>query len=63
VVLVEQAKLLVAFFSPRRQDDVGRLANLSSKIASLGYQDFLGLKDVQPLLARLANVTLDALQM
>jgi len=63
VLLVEQAKLLVAFFSPRRQDDVGRLANLSSKIAALGYQDFLGLKDVQPLLARLANVTLEALQM
>jgi ubiquitin-protein ligase E3 C len=63
VVLVEQAKLLVAFFNPRRRDDVGRLANLSSRIAALGYQDFLGLKGVQPLLARLANVTLEALQM
>jgi hypothetical protein len=29
VVLVEQAKLLVAIFSPRRQEDVGRLASLS----------------------------------
>jgi ubiquitin-protein ligase E3 C len=63
VVLVEQAMLLVAFFSPRRRDDVGRLASLSSRIATLGYQDFLALKDMQPLLARLANVSLEALQM
>jgi ubiquitin-protein ligase E3 C len=63
VVLVEQAKLLVALFSPRRRDDVGRLASLSSRIAALGYRNFLGLKDVQPLLGRLANVTLEALQM
>lgn len=62
VVLIEQVKLLVAFFSPQRRDDVGRLASLSSSIASLGYRDFLGLKDMQPLLARLANVTLEALQ-
>jgi ubiquitin-protein ligase E3 C len=62
VVLVEQAMLLVAFFSPRRQDDVGRLASLSSRIATLGYQNFLALKDMQPLLARLANVSLEALQ-
>jgi len=61
-VLAEQALLLVAFFSPRRQDDVGRLVDLSTKIAGFGYQDFLGLRAVQPLLARLANVTLEALQ-
>jgi hypothetical protein len=40
VVLVEQAKLLVAIFSPRRQGDVGRLASLSSKIAALGIKNF-----------------------
>ncbi len=62
VVLIEQVKLLVAFFSPQRRDDAGRLASLSSSIAFLGYRDFLGLKDMQPLLARLANVTLEALQ-
>lgn len=63
VVLVEQAKLLVAFFSPRRRDDIGRLTSLSSRISVLGYQDFLALEEVQPLLVRLANVTLEALQM
>jgi ubiquitin-protein ligase E3 C len=62
-VLAEQAKLLVAFFTPRRQDDVARLVVLSSRIAELGYHDFLSLRAVQPLLARLANVTLEALQM
>jgi len=62
VVLIEQVRLLVAFFSPQRRDDAGRLASLSSRIASLGYPVFLGLKDMQPLLARLANVTLEALQ-
>jgi ubiquitin-protein ligase E3 C len=62
-VLIDQAKLLVAFFSPRRRDDVGRLTSLSSRIFVLGYQDFLGLGEVQPLLVRLANVTLEALQM
>jgi ubiquitin-protein ligase E3 C len=61
-VLVGQAKLLVAFFSPRRRDDVGRLASWSSRIETLGYQEFLDQKDVQPLLARLANVTLETLQ-
>jgi hypothetical protein len=41
VVLVEQAKLLVAIFSPRRQEVVGRLATLSSRIAALGIKNFL----------------------
>jgi ubiquitin-protein ligase E3 C len=63
VVLVEQAKLLVAFFSPRRLDDLGRLTSLSSRISAFGYQDFLGREEVQPLLVRLAHVTLEALQM
>ena len=62
VVLVEQSKLLEAIFSPRRQGDVGRLASLSSRIAALGYQEFLYLKHVQPLFARLLNLTLEALQ-
>jgi ubiquitin-protein ligase E3 C len=63
IVLVEQTKLLVAFFSPRRRDDIGRLTSLSSRISIPGYQDFLALEEVQPLLLRLANVTLEALQM
>ena len=63
VVVVEQVKLLVAFFSPRRQEDLGRLATLSSRISVLGYQEFLGLEEVQVLLTRLANATLEALQM
>lgn len=62
-LVVGQAKLLAAFFNPRRQDDVARLINLSSKIAALGYQTFLTLTEVQPLLLRLATVTLEALQM
>jgi len=63
VVLVEQVKFLVAIFSPRRQEDVGGSDSLSSRIAALGHQEFLGLKHVQPLCAPLLNLTLEALQM
>jgi ubiquitin-protein ligase E3 C len=63
VVLVGQARLLASFFSPRRRDDLGRLISLGSRMSAAGYEDFLGLKKVQPLLGRLAKVTLEALQM
>jgi ubiquitin-protein ligase E3 C len=60
--LVEQAKLLVAFFSSRRQDDLGRLANLSQRIYNAGYESFLRAPDARPLITRLAGITLDALK-
>jgi ubiquitin-protein ligase E3 C len=63
VVLVEQVKFLGAIFSPRRQEDVDGSVSLSSRIAALGYQEFLGLKHVQQLCAPLLNLTLEALQM
>lgn len=61
-VPVEQLRLLVAFFSSRRADDLERLELLSARIANLGFEKVLLLADVQPLLARLAHVTIDALQ-
>lgn len=62
-VSVEQIKLLVAFFNSRRKDDLQRLITLSSRVANLGFENILTRKDVQSLLARLAHVTVDALQM
>lgn len=59
--LAEQLRLLVAFFSTRRHDDLERLEILSQRIASEGYESFLSCQDIQPLIARLANVTLEAL--
>ncbi|KAE8450884.1 hypothetical protein EG329_005324 [Mollisiaceae sp. DMI_Dod_QoI] len=61
-VSVEQVRLLVTFFNTRERDDLERLMNLSSKIANLGYENFLARKDIQPLLAQLAEVTVGALQ-
>lgn len=61
--LAEQLRLLVAFFSARRNDDLERLGNLSHRIASVGYEPFLIRQDIQPQIARLAHVTLEALQM
>ena len=60
--LVEQLQLLVAFFNPRRRDDIQRLVTLSGRIFVVGYETFLCRQDVQPQLLRLANVSLDALQ-
>lgn len=60
--LAEQLRLLVAFFSTRRHADLKRLENLSQKIASVGYESLLGRQDIQPRIARLANITLAALQ-
>jgi ubiquitin-protein ligase E3 C len=60
--LVQQTKLLIAFFSPRRQDDVGRLIGLSQRISAVGYQSFLARHDIQPQILPLSKVTLEALQ-
>lgn len=60
--LFQQLQLLVAFFSPRRKDDLGRLARLSSGISVLGYDTFLARPEIQPQLVRLAKVTLEGLQ-
>jgi ubiquitin-protein ligase E3 C len=60
--LADQLRLLVAFFSARRDDDLERLGNLSQGIASMGYESFLVREDIQPQIARLANVALEALQ-
>jgi ubiquitin-protein ligase E3 C len=60
--LANQLRLLVAFFSTRRHDDLERLRNLSQKIASVGYEPFLVRQDIQPRIARLANITLGTLQ-
>jgi ubiquitin-protein ligase E3 C len=61
--LVQQTQLLVAFFSPRRQDDVRRLIALSQRISAAGHQSFLARHDIQPQISRLSKVTLDALQL
>jgi ubiquitin-protein ligase E3 C len=61
-VSVEQLRLLVAFFDSRRKDDLQRLITLSLRIANVGFEVVLGREGVQPLLARLAHVTVDALQ-
>lgn len=60
--LIQRLQLLVAFFSPRRRDDLGRLSSLSSEIAVLGYQTFLARPEIQPQLGQLAKVTLEGLQ-
>ncbi|CZT41019.1 related to HUL5-ubiquitin-protein ligase (E3) [Rhynchosporium secalis] len=60
--LIQQLQLLVAFFSPRRPDDLGRLSSLSSGVSLLGYQAFLPRPEIQPYLGRLAKVTLEGLQ-
>jgi ubiquitin-protein ligase E3 C len=63
LTLVQQLRLLVVFFNPRRQDDIRRLVSLGLRISTLDYQTFLGRQDIQSQLVRLANVTLEALQM
>ena len=62
-VLVEQTKLLVSFFKPRRRDDLGRLLKLSQEIHSAGFESFLVRQDPQSQLLRLITVILEALQM
>ncbi len=61
-VLIQLSGLLITFFSPRRQDDVARLTRLSSRISADGSKLFVASQDVQVQLVRLANVTLEALQ-
>jgi ubiquitin-protein ligase E3 C len=60
-VLAEQLRLLVAFFNTRRSDDLERLGSLSQRIASVGYEPFLSRQEIQPQIARLTKVTLEAL--
>jgi ubiquitin-protein ligase E3 C len=60
-VLVEQLRLLMAFFSSRRHDDMRRLEYLSQEIVSLDYDLFLDRQDIQPQITRLAKATLEAL--
>ncbi|KAH6680363.1 hypothetical protein B0J14DRAFT_623940 [Halenospora varia] len=59
---VEQIQLITAFFSPRRQDDLSRLVDLSQRISQNGFARVLALPGVQSQLLRLADVTLEALQ-
>ncbi|CAG8956396.1 hypothetical protein HYFRA_00003779 [Hymenoscyphus fraxineus] len=61
-LLVEQAKLVVAFFNPRRPDDIERMVILGQMIYSTGYEAFLNFQGVNPILKKLACVTLHALQ-
>lgn len=58
-----QLQLFLAFFNPRRPDDIVRLANLSQGISHIGFAAFLPRQDVQPYLLRLAKNSLEALQM
>lgn len=60
--LTGQLRLLVAFFSARRHDDLERLINLSQRIALVGYESFLLRQDIQSQIIPVANVTLNALQ-
>jgi len=59
--LISQLQLLLAFFTSRRPDDIGRLTSLSSDIYLLGYQSFLARPEVEQQLGRLAHITLEAL--
>jgi hypothetical protein len=61
-VLVEQLQLLTTFFNSRRQGDLVRLTNLSSRISTLGYDVFLSCPEFQSGLVRLAIITLEALK-
>lgn len=61
LALVEQAKLIVAFFNRRRRDDVERILLLSEKL-SVDSKIFLDLPEVQPLLWRLTYIVLQVLQ-
>jgi ubiquitin-protein ligase E3 C len=61
-VLIQLSRLLITFFSPRRQDDVARLIHLSSRISADGSKQFVAKQDAQLQLVRLANITLEALQ-
>ncbi|KUJ22087.1 uncharacterized protein LY89DRAFT_638276 [Mollisia scopiformis] len=61
-VSVEQIRLLVAFSSSRRRDDLERLSSLSTRLSNLGFETVLAREDVQPLLPQLAHVTVGALQ-
>lgn len=60
--LVQQAQLLLTFFSSRRRDDLARLINLSSKISTSGFEAFVNRQEIQPRLIRLASILLDTLQ-
>jgi ubiquitin-protein ligase E3 C len=57
-LLVEHTQLLIAFFSPRREDDVDRLISLSQRISAAGYGSFLARQDIQPQIVRLSTITL-----
>lgn len=60
--LVDQVQLIPHFFNQRRKDDIDRLVALSQRISQVGYETFLQLPEIQPLLPRLAAITLDALR-
>jgi ubiquitin-protein ligase E3 C len=60
--LVQQTRLLISFFSPKRPDDVRRLIDLSQRMSEVGYGPFLARQDIEPQIAPLSRVTLAALQ-
>lgn len=62
LALILQLQLLLAFFTPRRPDDIERLTSLSFRIFSVGYQSFLARPEVEQQLGRLAHSTLEAMQ-
>ncbi|KAG0648937.1 HECT-type E3 ubiquitin transferase [Hyphodiscus hymeniophilus] len=60
--LAEQLRILVAFFSARRPADLKRLEDLSQTIGPMRWESFLRRQDIQPRIPRLAQITLEALQ-
>ena len=60
--LAEQLRLLIAFFTTQRHEDMERLGTLCLKIARTGYESFLDREDILPRIPRLAIITLEALQ-
>jgi ubiquitin-protein ligase E3 C len=60
--LLRQSQLLLTFFNSKRRDDYSRLLSLSSRISSTGYEPFVNRQEIQPQLIRLADITLEALQ-
>lgn len=59
--LVKQVRILLAFFSSRRPDDLKRIELLSKQISGAG-ESFVAHHVPQPRLSRLAEITLEALQ-
>lgn len=60
-ILPEELTLLLAFFSPRKQTDIQRLAVFGNRVSQQVGLAYFSRNDVQPSLLRLTKISLDAL--